>query len=160
MSEFTPLMPLIRGASEVKTLEFFGARLSLLITGHDTEGQWCLLDYTAPPNYAGPPLHWHKEIRELFYVLEGRLTIRLDQDTKELSPGELALVPPGVVHSFTNPTEEPVRFLIHLTPAGFEEYFIGLAELVQKSPTWPPEDRSELIALSGRFDQYPPPAPR
>jgi hypothetical protein len=67
-------------------------------------------------------------------------------------------VPPGVVHRFSNPTEEPARFLGLIVPGGFEQYWVELAELMANEPTWPPEDPARVLALMARYDTFPPPA--
>jgi mannose-6-phosphate isomerase-like protein (cupin superfamily) len=41
----------------------------------------------------------------MFYVLEGTLTMRLGDETTELPAGSFVCVPPGVVHTFSNPGE-------------------------------------------------------
>jgi mannose-6-phosphate isomerase-like protein (cupin superfamily) len=42
--------------------------------------------------------HTHPDTDELFLVLEGRLTIRMDDGDVELGPGDLYVVPRGVAH--------------------------------------------------------------
>lgn len=44
------------------------------------------------------PRHSHPETDELFLVLRGRLTVRLDDGDVELGPGQLFVVPRGVPH--------------------------------------------------------------
>jgi uncharacterized cupin superfamily protein len=58
----------------------------------------------------------------MFYVLEGALTVRLGEDTVQLESGGFVCVPPGVKHTFRNPSERAVRFLNLSTPAGWEGY--------------------------------------
>ena len=47
--------------------------------------------------------HSHEQEDELFYVLKGQLRIKMEQDSVELSEGELYVVPKGVRH---NPVAE------------------------------------------------------
>ncbi len=44
--------------------------------------------------------HWHKHEHddEFFFVLEGRLTIQLEDKTIELNPGQGVVVPKGIMH--------------------------------------------------------------
>ena len=42
--------------------------------------------------------HRHDNTDELFYVIEGRLTIRMESGDVELGPGDLFVVPRGVQH--------------------------------------------------------------
>jgi len=73
------------------------------------------------------------------YVLEGVLTVRLGEDTLELEAGSFACVPPGTVHTFSNASEEPVRFLNFNTPAGWEKYMRDLGELLASGTPTPEE---------------------
>ena len=47
----------------------------------------------------GAKPHYHKRSTELYYVLEGAGTVRLDGVEHEVSKGTLVHIPPHVVHS-------------------------------------------------------------
>jgi hypothetical protein len=68
-------------------------------------------------------------------------------------------VPPGVVHRFSNATDEPARFLGLLVLGGFEQYWVELSEMMAGAVTWPPEDMGLVMELQARYDTFPPPAP-
>jgi mannose-6-phosphate isomerase-like protein (cupin superfamily) len=125
----------------------------------DTDGRWTLYEYAAPPRFAGPPPHWHKQTEEAFFVLEGTVRFEFDGETVDAPAGGYARVPPGVVHGFSNPTGEPARFLGLIVPGGFEQYWVELAELMANEPTWPPADPARVLALMARYDAFPPPGP-
>jgi mannose-6-phosphate isomerase-like protein (cupin superfamily) len=60
------------------------------------------------------PWHYHSNVRDTFYVLEGSLRIFL-QDPKEevrLSPGQTYAVPPRRAHLVTNAGETSATFLV------------------------------------------------
>jgi mannose-6-phosphate isomerase-like protein (cupin superfamily) len=67
---------------------------------------------------------------DAFFVLEGTLTLDLSNETIEAPSGSFVLVPPGNPHTFSNPRDEPVRFLNLTSPPGFEQYFRDLAEAI------------------------------
>jgi mannose-6-phosphate isomerase-like protein (cupin superfamily) len=69
------------------------------------------------PGFAGPPPRVHNRLHDMFYVLAGTLTVRLGDTEHAAGAGTFVCVPPGVVHSFSNPHAEPVRFLSFNTPA-------------------------------------------
>jgi mannose-6-phosphate isomerase-like protein (cupin superfamily) len=135
-----------------------GVSVVLKSAAEDTDERWTLYEYTAPPQFAGPPPHWHKETDEAFFVLEGTIRFEVDGDTVDAPAGGYARVPPGVVHRFSNPFDEPARFLGLLVPGGFEQYWVELAELMADAPSWPPEDMGPVLELQARYDTYPPPA--
>jgi quercetin dioxygenase-like cupin family protein len=79
----------------------------------------------------GPPLHVHRDQHDTFYVLEGLLTFQLGDEVFELGPGDFASAPPGVPHTFDNTREDqaPVKVCNILTPGGFDNFAVKLAEL-------------------------------
>jgi mannose-6-phosphate isomerase-like protein (cupin superfamily) len=110
------------------------AEIVIKATGDDTAGSFFLAESLIPPGFAGPPPHQHEKLHDMFYVLEGTLTLRLGDETVTAGPGTFACVPPGVVHTFSNPGDEPVRFLNFNTPAGWERYMRDLAEAARSGP--------------------------
>lgn len=132
--------PLTVLPDEAERLHRFGNTVRLLATSADTGGAWSLIDYWAAPRFAGPPLHWHAETLEAFFVLEGVLEIWLGEKVRAPA-GTFVFVPPGVLHTCANPEDAPARFLALLSPDGFEVYFTELEALVAASPTWPPGGR-------------------
>ena len=63
--------------------------------------------------------HHHADADELFWVVRGRLTLRLREEAGEravtLGPGELLVVPRGVEHQ---PVAEEETWLVLFEPAG------------------------------------------
>jgi len=150
----TKLQPRFLKPGAGPTLSFLGVHLAYKISSHDTAGKWSLLEYVAPPNFAGPPLHWHKVTHEVFYVLEGTVTFRLGDEVFNGTPDALVYIPKGVLHTFSNQQDKPARFLMFTTPGGFDEYFKELAALAQSEPGWPPQDMSKLQTLYEKYDNY------
>lgn len=50
-------------------------------------------------------MHHHEEEDELFYVIEGKLFIELEDKTLELNQGEFVIIPKGVAHKPYAPEE-------------------------------------------------------
>lgn len=106
-------------------------------TGVDTAGSFFLGENVVPPGFEGPPLHRHETLHDMFYVLEGTLRLRIEDETRELGPGSFVCVPPGVAHTFGNAGAEPLRFLNFNTPSGWEHYMRELAEAGRSGPLTP-----------------------
>jgi mannose-6-phosphate isomerase-like protein (cupin superfamily) len=81
-----------------------------------------------------------------FYVLEGTLTVDLGDRRVEAGPGSYALVPPGNVHTFSNPGDEPVRILNVMAPGGLERYLKEVAAMGG------PPDPELLARIASRYD--------
>jgi mannose-6-phosphate isomerase-like protein (cupin superfamily) len=96
------------------------------------------------PHREGADLHIHRQHTDLFYVLEGELTVMLGTagGTAEVQAGTLARVPPLVVHGFRNASSEEVRYpKFHAPGRGFADYLRALRD-------------GRTLA----YDQHPPPA--
>src|SRR5688572_32797975 len=91
--------------------------VTIKATGKDTNDSLYLGEAVVEPGFPGPPPHTHERLHDMFYVLEGTLTMRLGDETTELGAGAFVCVPPGVVHTFSNPSANPVRLLNFNTPA-------------------------------------------
>lgn len=122
--------------------------VTIKATSTDTAGSFYLGEVVIAPGFAGPPPHTHERLHDMFYVLEGTLTMRIGDETVDLGAGSFVCVPPDVVHTFSNRSEEPVRFLNFNTPAGWESYMRDLAAaLAHGSPT-----AEEIGRIASRYD--------
>jgi mannose-6-phosphate isomerase-like protein (cupin superfamily) len=80
------------------------------------------LEYDVGPGYEGPGPHYHERHVDSFYVLEGELEFTVDGEIVRAAAGTYVLVPPRVVHAFTNPGPGRARFLnVHAPETGFVE---------------------------------------
>ena len=75
---------------------------------------------TMAPGRMGPPAHKHAEEDDSFLVLDDELVFILGDEEIVAKAGTFVLVPPGVDHTFRNPTDHPVRILNVHAPAGFD----------------------------------------
>jgi len=60
--------------------------------------------------------------------------------------GTFVMVPIGAVHTFSNPTDKPARFLNTFTPPLYLGYFEALSKLTQGSVAPDPQQLAELMA--------------
>ena len=83
------------------------------------------------PGREGAGLHIHHHHTDLFYVLEGELTVRLGIEDEQVAagPGTLVRIPPMVVHGFRNASDAEVRYLnLHAPGGGFIGFMRGLRD--------------------------------
>ncbi len=114
-----PEDPIVSGPGEGERLE--SRHRVLRIKAERAE--FHLLEFEVGPEHAGPRPHFHKRHVQSFYVLEGELEFRVGGETVRAGPGSSVLVPPGVVHAFTNPGPGSARFLNIKAPgSGFADY--------------------------------------
>jgi mannose-6-phosphate isomerase-like protein (cupin superfamily) len=85
-----------------------------------------VIENTLPAAFDGPPLHTH-DFDETFYVLDGELTLQLEDELTTAKRGDLVFAPRGVPHTLANLSGADVSYLLVCTPGGFERYFASLA---------------------------------
>jgi mannose-6-phosphate isomerase-like protein (cupin superfamily) len=103
------------------------------------------------PRRDGASLHVHRHHSDLFYVIDGELTVKLGPDGGEVAvpAGSVARVPPLVVHGFRNASDADVRYLNFHTPgSGFADYMRGLRDQrpVPFDQHEPPEDGGRPVS--------------
>lgn len=95
--------------------------------GQLAEGRVSMVEDTMQPGFH-LGRHHHKKMTEIFYILEGELTLIFDDKTVVATAGTTVNVPPNVWHEAKS--ENGARMLSIFSPAGFEDY---LAELKMMS---------------------------
>jgi len=118
----------------------------VLVRSEDSGDAVALVENTVPAGWAGTPLH-HHAFDEAFYVLDGELTLQLGDEIVTRGPGGLAFAPGGVHHAVANPGAEPARYLLVITPGGFERYFDELAARIAGADPPPSRPYPETIVV-------------
>jgi quercetin dioxygenase-like cupin family protein len=93
------------------------------LRSEQSDGHLAVTEMEFEPRFAGPPLHVHRSFDEAFYVLDGELTIRVNDELLTCPAGTLAFAPCGTPHTLANLTGRVARFLVLHTPGGFERWF-------------------------------------
>ncbi len=125
-----------------------GVEIGFLANADEALGAIGLIEYTAPPSFPGPPPHVHDHTWDVYYVLEGRLAVRSGDAHYDLEAGDVATVPPGTVHGFSNTSDASTRFLDIHAPGGFENYFRELSVALGSGQPEP-----EVMArIASRYD--------
>lgn len=127
-----------------------GDTYTILLTGDDTAGRYCLVDMHVPPG-GGPPPHRH-DFEEMFTVLDGEIELTFRGATSEARRGETVNIPANAPHRFQNVSTQPARLLCMCSPAGQEEFFLAIGQPVETRTTPPSQlddaEQAELIAKS------------
>lgn len=113
-----------------------GDTYTILLTGKDTAGRYCLIDMHVPPG-GGPPPHRH-DFEESFTVLAGEIEVTFRGVNSTVRAGEVINIPANAPHRFRNKSEQPARMLCVCSPAGQEEFFLEVGVPVATRTTAPP----------------------
>jgi quercetin dioxygenase-like cupin family protein len=105
-----------------------GDTYTILVSGAQTAGRYCLIDMLVPDG-SGPPPHRH-DFEEMFTLLEGELEFTFRGNNTVVRAGETVNIPANAPHVFKNKSGKTVRLLCMCTPAGQEEFFMQVGEPV------------------------------
>ena len=102
--------------------------------GAESASRYSISEWWLEPNCTGPGAHSHQE-DDVFYVLEGTMSLLVEGQWVDATPGSLVLVPGDVPHSFENRTSEPAGMLNVSAPGDFEQHMPGIAQwFIARSP--------------------------
>jgi quercetin dioxygenase-like cupin family protein len=126
-----------------------GDTYTILLTGKDTAGRYCLIDMLIPPG-GGPPPHRH-DFEEMFTLLDGEIEVTFRGAKSVVRAGETANIPANAPHHFRNASGRPARLLCLCSPAGQEEYFmaVGVPVASRTAPS-PKLDEASQAALKAK----------
>jgi quercetin dioxygenase-like cupin family protein len=113
------------------------------VDGAATGGAFDLVEVTGRRGDM-PPLHVHHGADELFYVLEGEVSLHLRGQSVSLCAGQSFLAPRDVPHVYRVDSER-ARWLGGATPAGFAA-FVREASDAAEADDLPPSGRQHDIA--------------
>jgi quercetin dioxygenase-like cupin family protein len=114
-----------------------GDTYTVLVSGKDSAGRYCLIDMHVPPA-GGPPPHRH-DFEETFILLDGELEATFRGEKRIVRAGDTIHIPANAPHQFHNSSSKPVRMLCICSPAGQEEFFKEVGTPVASRTTPPPK---------------------
>jgi mannose-6-phosphate isomerase-like protein (cupin superfamily) len=61
--------------------------------------------------------HYHIKTEEIYYITHGQGHLRIENETREVKPGDAIAIPPGQKHKIWNTGSETLRLLCCCAPA-------------------------------------------
>jgi quercetin dioxygenase-like cupin family protein len=121
---------------DVHHVSVAGGIYTILLSGAQTAGRYCLVDMLVPDG-GGPPPHRH-DFEEMFTLLEGELQFTFRGKSHTVRAGSTINVPANAPHAFKNVSGATARMLCMCTPAGQEELFSAVGIPVESRASPPP----------------------
>lgn len=118
-------------------LGIVGDNYTVLLSGSETAGRFCLIDMYVPPG-GGPPPHRH-DFEETFVLLDGELEATFRGEKRTVEAGETINIPANAPHQFHNSSSKPARMLCICSPTGQEEFFEQIGTRVATRTATPPK---------------------
>jgi mannose-6-phosphate isomerase-like protein (cupin superfamily) len=128
-----PRKPIVLGPGQGRSYPM--GRISAVFKAdeRETESRYSVSEWWLEPKTQGPGAHSHAE-DDLFYVIEGIMSIRVGGEWFEAPKGSFVLVPGGVTHDFENRGGVRAGVLNFSIPGPFESEMPGIVEWFAKNP--------------------------
>jgi len=103
------------------------------LCGHDTGGMVSVVEHPLPVGALVPP-HLHTREDEYSIVTQGEIGFRSGDREVVLGPGGYITKPRDEMHAMWNAGDVPARMIEIISPAGFEDFFRELSDLLAAGP--------------------------
>jgi quercetin dioxygenase-like cupin family protein len=131
---------------------------TLKVGAADSGGLLSFHEGILPPHEPGPPLHV-ESASECMFVIEGSLTVQLDNEVYEVSSGGFVWIPRDTPHTWVNSSSSPTRVLGVSVPGGEEEMLRERAEYLRGVHGRPNPELLTAIAVRHGGRAVGPPLP-
>ena len=75
-------------------------------------GQVQMVNWSNLPKDSGFQPHYHEDMQEIFIMLGGPVSMRVDEETVELQAGDAILIAPREVHEMKNVSDGDVEYVV------------------------------------------------
>lgn len=121
------------------------------VPSSETANQYACVEIALAPNRMRPSPHEHEYLDELSFVLEGTLSVLVEDEVFEVPAGGMQWRPRGRVHSFWNATDEPLCFLDMSFNQNFDDYLEAFFTIREELSRDDPEFDDRQTELDREF---------
>ena len=136
----------VLGPAQGDVIQLGSIRMRILEDGGGTQHRIGIGELTLAPHTLGPLQHRHAAHDEGFYVVSGSARFTVGQTTYEAAAGAFVMVPPGVPHTFANPSDQPTVLLNTFTPDLYVQYFRDLRDWLASGQPLTPEAGARVMS--------------
>jgi len=101
--------------------------------GGETESRYSISEWWLEPDTQGPGAHSHPE-DDVFYVIEGTMSLLVGEGWTDAAKGSFVLVPGGITHDFENRSNARAGVLNFSFPGNFEQDMTGIVQWFKENP--------------------------
>src|SRR3954454_9925795 len=111
----------------------------------ESESRYSVSEWWLEPHTQGPGPHAHPE-DDLFYVIEGTMSVLIGNQWTHATKGSFVLIPGGVTHDFENRGNTRAGILNFSVPGAFEP---DMPSIVQCFKEYPPKHAGSCPSFNG-----------
>lgn len=125
--------PVVLQPGEGRAYPMGGIAAVFKADGVETAGAYSISEWWLDPHTQGPGAHAHPE-DDVFYVLDGVMSLLVDGAWIDAARGAFVLVPGGTMHDFENRGAVRAGVLNLSIPGSFEQHMPGIAAWFAEHP--------------------------
>jgi len=133
--------PVVLAPGEGRTYPMGGISAVFKVDGDESAHRYSISEWWLEPFTTGPGTHAHDE-DDVFYVLAGTMSVRVDDEWIDAAVGSFVLVPGGTPHDFENRGPERAGLLNVSAPGDFEVQMPAIARWFAEHPPGDTRDPS------------------
>lgn len=92
--------------------------------------------------------HYHKKMTEIFYILEGEIEFKFDDETMIATSGMTLNIPPNIWHDVK--CENGAKMITIFSPGGFDKYLEEMASLADEQFA----NEEFMMTLAEKYDTW------
>jgi mannose-6-phosphate isomerase-like protein (cupin superfamily) len=120
-------LPLVLAPGEGRSYNLGRGAAIFKADGDETAGRYSISEWWLDPHTKGPGAHTHPE-DDVFFVLEGTMSVFVHDEWVGAPAGSFVLVPGGFTHTFENRGDTRAGALNISAPGDFETRMPGIAQ--------------------------------
>ena len=134
------------GDACLRFISVAGDTYTILLTGEETGGRYCVIDMHVPPG-GGPPPHRH-DFEEMFQITDGEIELTFRGQTQRAGAGATVNIPANAPHAFKNISDKPARLLCMCSPPGLDAFFMAVGVKVDSRTAAAPKLSAQEQAVA------------
>lgn len=128
MSDSERLRPIVLGPGEGRAYAMGAMSAVFKADEAETAATYSISEWFLEPHSQGPGPHSHVDHDDIFYVIEGTMSVLVGDDWIDACVGSFVRAPAGVTHDFANRTDQRAGVLNIYIPGGFERDMAGIVK--------------------------------
>lgn len=99
----------------------------------ETDNKYSISEWWLEPNSEGPAPHQHDDQEQIFYILQGTISVLVGDKRIEAERGTFIRIPRSTMHTFANRTDTKAGMLNVDIPGGFERNLPSMVEWFEEN---------------------------
>jgi mannose-6-phosphate isomerase-like protein (cupin superfamily) len=112
-------------------IHYDGLDIQLKLTAQDTSGTFSIVEFRLEPKTLGTPVHMHHREDVFLSILAGSLVVQIETQIHTMKCGQWVKIPRDTAFATWNLGDVTSRYLEIVQPAGFEQKYLEMNEILK-----------------------------